>query len=438
MNSAQQFIDSFDRSDLSGQQDWLIARRRNAIDHLREKGLPTTRNENWRYTNVSALSRNQYRMPQQTAVGQGTRDRLQFAGLACHRLVFVNGYYSGELSALHALPEGCIVKDLNTAMDENGSLLQANFSETCDGATEFTTLNTAFIKQGVVIRIPEDAELDVPINIFYLSGGQSSPSAMHPRNIIIAGKNSKAVIIENYLGLDENAAYLNNVVSEITMHDGAKLEHYRIQQESGLSHHIGFLFVRQQRDSHFISNSVALGGALARTDIHAHLHAAGATVDLNGLYIVGGKQHIDNHTRVDHLAPATYSNENYRGILGDAGRGVFNGKVVVHKDAQKIEARQSNANLLLSDDAEVDTKPELQIYADDVQCSHGATVGKLDEGMLFYLRSRAIAEDAAKSILTFAFAQEVMNRCKLDLVRKHLEGLVSEKLSGCGAGEFAQ
>ena len=239
--------------------------------------------------------------------------------------------------------------------------------------------------------------------------------------------NTEATLIENYIGLDD-ANYFTNTVTEVSLADGANLQHYKVQQESLNSTHIGNLNVMQQKDSRLISHSISLGGSLVRNDIHSQLAAEGASVVLNGLYMTKGKQHIDNHTRVDHLKPNTHSEENYRGVMNDNSRAVFNGKVIVHPQAQKIEAHQHNANLLLSDNAEIDTKPELEIYADDVKCSHGATVGQLDQDMLFYLRTRAIDEETAKSLLTFAFVEEVISKITLAPLRERLEHLVVGQL----------
>jgi Fe-S cluster assembly protein SufD len=245
--------------------------------------------------------------------------------------------------------------------------------------------------------------------------------------LIILSENSQATVIESYIGLNDSD-YFNNTVTEVCMKQNAHLQHYKIQQESMQAYHIGSLKITQAKDSRVESHSISLGGALVRNDIHSLLEAEGAGIRMNGLYMATGKQHVDNHTRVDHMRPHTSSHEIYRGVLNDHARGVFNGKVVVHKDAQKTDAVQSNANLLLSDNAEVDTKPELEIYADDVKCAHGATVGQLDQDMLFYLRSRSIDENTAKSLLTFAFADEVIRRINLDPIRKRLEYQVIGRL----------
>jgi Fe-S cluster assembly protein SufD len=235
-------------------------------------------------------------------------------------------------------------------------------------------------------------------------------------------------VIESYIGLEDAAENLTNAVTEIILHAGAALEHYRVQQESVQGYHVSSVHVQQEASSRYESHVIALGGALSRTDIETRLAAAGAETVLNGLYMAGGRQHVDHHTRIDHLAPHTRSAEYYRGVLAGRARAVFNGKVVVHPDAQKTDAHQTNANLLLSADAEVDTKPELEIYADDVKCSHGATVGQLDEDALFYLRARAIDLETARSLLTYAFAEDIISRMRFKPIRERLSRLVLGRL----------
>jgi Fe-S cluster assembly protein SufD len=251
--------------------------------------------------------------------------------------------------------------------------------------------------------------------------------ASHPRLLVKAAENSHATLVERHVALDE-AVYLSNVVSEVELDGNAALNYYRLQEESAKAFHISGVHVRQDRDSRFDSHTVTLGSALVRNDVDARLAAVGAHCELNGLYLAGGRQHVDTHTRIDHLQPHCSSNEFYKGILDGHARSVFNGKVIVHPDAQKTDARQSNKNLLLSADAEADTKPELEIYADDVKCSHGATVGQLDADAVFYLRSRAIDEDAARNLLTFAFAHEIIDQVKIPALRSYLDQAVMQRL----------
>ena len=331
-------------------------------------------------------------------------------------------------SNTNQLPEKVIICDLAKAIENNNDLLNKHITRYADNnVSPFTALNTAFVQHGTLIYLPAKTVIDKPINLLYLSKKQSNPFAAHPRNLIVMEEHTEATVIESYIGLDD-ADYFTNAVTEVSLAAGARLQHYKIQQESLNSYHIGNLNVMQKQDSYLESHSISLGGSLVRNDIHGQLAAEGAEIILNGLYMTDGNQHVDNHTRIDHLKPNTHSLENYRGVLNGKSRAVFNGKVIVHKNAQKIEAHQNNANLLLSDDAEIDTKPELEIYADDVKCSHGATVGQLDKNMLFYLRTRAIDNETAKSLLTFAFAEEVISKIKLPSVRNRLEYLVVGQL----------
>ena len=412
------------------QKDCLSEQRQSALQHFRENGFPNTRQENWKYTDVRSLARQKYSatVSGKAAVSEEEFEAVRFAELDCLELVFVNGVYVSELSSLEGLPADAIVCDLGSALDNHAELLKQHISKYADNTVSaFTALNTAFVQHGVFIYLPKNTTIERPINLLYLSRQQEQEFAAHLRNLIVLEENSEASIIESYVGLDE-ANYFTNAVTEVALGQAARLQHYKLQQESLNSYHIGNLYARQGKDSQLESHSVSLGGSLVRNDIHSQLNADGAAIILNGLYMTAGKQHVDNHTRVDHLKPNTFSTENYRGVLNDRSRAVFNGKVIVHPDAQKIEAHQNNANLLLSDDAEIDTKPELEIYADDVKCSHGATVGQLDKDMLFYLQSRAIDKETARSLLTFAFAEEVISKIKLQPIRNRLEYLVVGQL----------
>ena len=410
--------------------NWLSEQRHSALTTFRDHGFPTTRHENWKYTNVKAIARNTFTALSEEAIDISANElaNVRFQELDCYELVFVNGQFRNELSQLDGLTEGVIICDLAEAIETHKELLTANLSGYIDNNISiFTTLNTAFLEHGAFIYIPEKVRLGKPLNLLFLSKIQSASFAAHPRNIIFLGIQAEAEIVESYIGLDDSQ-YFMNTVTEVSLQSAARLEHYKVQQESLNSYHIGYLHARQQRDSYLESHSISLGGAIVRNDIHSELQAPGAEIVMNGLYMPTGKQHIDNHTRVDHMHPHTLSTENYRGVMNDRSRAVFNGKVIVHKNAQRIEAYQNNANLLLSDDAEIDTKPELEIYADDVKCSHGATVGQLDKDMLFYLRSRAIEEETARSLLTFAFVEEVISEIKLTPIRHRLEYLTVGQL----------
>ncbi|MGD9258394.1 MAG: Fe-S cluster assembly protein SufD, partial [Gammaproteobacteria bacterium] len=294
-------------------------------------------------------------------------------------------------------------------------------------AHPFAALNQAFLEDGVVITVAPGKTIAKPLYLLFISCPGGDPIAAQPRIVVDAGAQSHLCLVEHYTGIDE-PDNLTNAVTEIRGGAGSRVEHYRLQEEPAQAFHIGGLHARLQRDASLDSHNIQVGAALARLDIGVSLEEPGAELRLNGLYTVDGKRHVDNHTRVDHLAPETRSDELYRGIVDDRGRAVFNGKAVVHKDAQRIDAHQSNKNLLLSQQAEVDTKPELEIYADDVKCSHGATVGQLDKNALFYLLSRGIGEEVARKLLTYAFAEVVAARMPLEVVRRRLEKRIAGTL----------
>lgn len=406
--------------------NWLSEQRQSGIDCFGENGFPTTRHEAWKYTDVRPLLKHNFSVVDSVAhdINDEQLNEIRFAGLECRELVFVNGHFSPELSA----EQDTTVCSLANASDAAKQEIETYFNRVARSDKHgFAALNSAFVVDGAFIHVPDNVELDLPIHLIFIACAQDTSFISHPRNLIVLGNNTRATVIESYVGVDD-ASYCTNTVTEIVTGQGATLEHYKLQQESNNAFHIGYLQAQCLKDSRLQSHSVSLGGALVRNDIDAVLAEPGAHVGLNGLYVVGGNQHIDNHTRVDHSVPNTSSEENYRGVLDGKARAVFNGKVVVHKDAQKTDAQQSNANLLLSNDAEIDTKPELEIYADDVKCSHGATVGQLDDNMLFYLRSRAIDENTARSLLTFAFAEEVIKRLSLTPVRERIEYKVVGRL----------
>ena len=429
-NSIEHYVSNYARLQNTLKENWFSEQRESALSLFKQTGFPTTRQENWKYTDVRSIAKKPFSVISETktTITKDEIDAIRFDKLDCIELVFINGVFSNEHSNTDQLPDGVIISDVARAIENHYELLSRHITHYADNnVSPFTALNTAFVQHGTFVYIPENAIIEKPINLLYLSKEQNEPFASHPRNLVVMEQNTEATLIESYIGLDE-ADYFTNTVTEVSLADGARLQHYKVQQESLNSYHIGNLNVVQQKNSHMESHSISLGGSLVRNDINSQLAAEGAEIILNGLYMTNGKQHVDNHTRVDHLKPNTLSTENYRGVLNGQSRAVFNGKVIVHKDAQKIEAHQNNANLLLSDDAEIDTKPELEIYADDVKCSHGATVGQLDKDMLFYLRSRAIDEETAKSLLTFAFAEEVINRIKFEPIRNRLEYLVVGQL----------
>lgn len=429
--AVKHYIDELHRLQESLPGDKLSLIREAAMGQFQARGFPTTRQENWKYTDVKPIARSAFGIAEEKPAA-GYEKQLELArlsGLESHELVFINGRFSVEHSRLQDLPQGVVLEDMSSALNNHSKLVDSIMSNTTlnEQSNPFNILNTAFIHDGVLIHVPDDCSIDKPINLIYLSGYSDNEFSAHPRNLIFLGNGASLTVIENYVGA-KDSQYFINTVTDAVLASNAALTHYKLQQESVESYHIGNFNIYQDRDSQVNSHSISLGGSLVRNDIKVQLDAEGAGVLLNGLYMANGKQHIDNHTLINHLQPHTNSEEHYRGVLNDRGRGVFNGKVVVHKDAQKTDAAQSNANLLLSDQAEIDTKPELEIYADDVKCSHGSTVGQLDKDMMFYLRSRAIDEATAKSILTYAFAEEVIKRIEIEQIRHYLEYQVIGRL----------
>lgn len=401
---------------------WLTDLRQGAVEQFATLGLPHARLESWKYTDVKALAKRDFSLPKKVDATELVAEKsLGVKGL---RLVFIDGLFSPEQSDLGELPKGVNVLPLadnaNAAKTVLGQVAAANFSG-------FTALNLASWQDGVLIDLANNAVLEQPVYLQFVSTAQDNAVLIQPRILIKAGVHAQATVIEHYSGAEEAASF-SNVVTEVDLADGAQITHYKLQQESAKQYHVASLHVQQQRDSLFTSHNICLGGKLARQDIQVELNAEGAEVYLDGLYLGNNRQHLDNHTLVNHNAPHTNSNEDYKGILNDRSRGVFNGRAVVHKNAQKIEAHQSNANLLLSDKAEIDTKPELEIYADDVKCSHGSTTGQLDESALFALRSRGIDEAMARGLLTLAFANEVIDRIEIPEVHDQIEEAVAGRL----------
>lgn len=409
---------------------WLHEQQVIAAESLRHTGFPDRKNEDWKYTDIRPILKREFTFNGTTtsAIDTSLLAAARINGLDCYELVFINGKYASEYSNIETLHDGLNIKPLLQAIEQDAEQVRQHLNHYArQDKNAFSALNTAAINDGAAIFVADGIHINKPVHIIYLSDNQDLPYASNPRNLIVLGSNSAISVIETYSGITETE-YFTNTITEISLNQGASLQHYKLQQEGPGSFHIGDVQATLKRDSHLTSHSISLGGKLVRNDIDVRLLESGAETVLNGLYITDKMQHVDNHTRIDHLSPHTTSTEIYRGVLSGRSRAVFNGKVVVHKDAQKTSADQSNANLLLSNDAEIDTKPELEIYADDVKCSHGATIGQLDENMLFYLRSRAIPADLAKSLLTFAFTEEVISRIALAPVRQRLEHRIVGRL----------
>jgi Fe-S cluster assembly protein SufD len=408
---------------------WLRKLRQDAFARFCEVGFPTIHDEDWRFTNVSAIAQTAFQLTcnRRVRLSQQELEPYQVAGVAC-QLVFVNGHFARELSLLGKLPNGVKVSSLAGEISSNSGAIEQHLGRYLDIRRDaFGALNTAFVDDGAYVHIPRGTLVDEPIYLLFVSTADDAPSMSHPRNLIVAEEDSQATFAEDYVSLGGSAVFCNTV-TELVAADHTVLSHYMIEREHKQAFNISTLRIQQGRSANVVSHSVLLGGALVRNNVHPVLAGEGGECLINGLFIGNGHQHLDNYMLVEHASPRCGSRQFYNGILDGHAHGVFHGRIIVHKDAQKTDAKQTNRNLLLSDDAQIDTKPQLEIYADDVKCTHGATIGQIEGDALFYLRSRGIDEVSARKLLLFAFASECLDRMKQGPVRKHVEGLINRCL----------
>lgn len=403
---------------------WLQELRKDAMRHFAEIGFPSTHDEDWRFTNVAPIARTVFERARESRFQPNQLEAALAWDEDSARLVFVNGRYSPELSVIPDGMGGTTVGRLR----EGGHLTEAHLARHADFRERaFVALNTAFLEDGAFVHVPKRAVVRSPIHLVFLCTGEDRPSVCYPRILVVADQESQATFIESYIGFG-NQVYFTNAVTEIVAGENAVIDHYRLELEAGQAYHVGALQASLGHNANFTSHSISLGGGLVRNDAGAVL-AEGAECTLNGFYMLDGAQHVDNHTIIDHAKPHGTSRELYKGILAGRSSAVFNGKILVRQDAQKTDARQTNKNLLLSEDAAINTKPELQIFADDVKCTHGATIGQIDREALFYLQSRGIGEAEARSLLIFAFARDVFDRIKPEPLRARLEQILFERLA---------
>lgn len=428
-----QFVEGFNlfEGSLNGDSEGpLHYRRREAIDRFAETGFPTTRHEEWKYTNVAPIERTRFRpvlsgeefSPDDAAVSS-----LGFSGDAW-RLVFVNGHFAPERSDLNDLPEGVLVKSLAAAIRENTELVADNIAGYPESfESPFAMLNTAYIRNGAIVYVPKNAALPKPVHFLFLSTAPNDPVVSHPRTLVVVESGAQVTLIEEYAGRD-GEVYLTNSVTEVVVGENARVDHVRLQHESRDAYFIGTSHSRLGRSSNYYNNAISFGGKISRNDPVAVLNGEGGHASLDGLYLAGENQLLDSHTVIDHAVSHCTSHELYKGILRENGHGVFNGKIFVRKDAQKTDSKQSNMNLLLSDAAIIDTKPQLEIFADDVKCTHGATIGRLDEKSVFYLQARGIGREEARTMLIYAFAAEAIDHIEDESVREYAMALLDERL----------
>ncbi len=407
---------------------WLPGLRRAAMDQFTRVGFPTARDEEWRFTPVGPIAQADFQAATPASVDRDALTPFLFGHAEWPQLVFVNGKLAPELSWVPALPPGVRVASLAAALQSVPALVEPHLSRYArSDTTAFTALNTALMRDGAFVYVPAHTSLELPIHLLFVTTAGSTGAA-HPRNLIVVERGARASLVESYVGLGDDSAYFTNAVTEVYSGEDAWTEHTRLQREGGRAYHVGLTQVDQARGSHYRSFTLAMGGAISRHNLHVQLSAPGIETLMYGLYLARGDQVVDNHTAIFHDHPNCNSWEVYKGVLDDRARAVFNGKVLVKPEAQKTDAKQTNRNLLLSDTAKVDTKPQLEIFADDVKCTHGATVGFLDPGAQFYLQSRGVPAAAARRLLTYAFAAEVVNEVALEPVRLELDRLVLERL----------
>lgn len=400
------------------------------MNRFSELGFPSTRHEEWKYTNVAPIARQPFHVAGSSPRGVSAKSvkSISIPGLKGPRLVFIDGRFSEKFSSLGRLPKGVRIRSLSAVMNEDPGFLESHIARYASfRENPFVSLNTALYQDGACILVDRNIAVKAPVHLLFLSSGEGETGVSFPRNLIVAAEGSSLNLVEHYAGLN-GGGYFTNAVTEIAQGENAVVNYYKIQEEQRNAFHIATVQVRQSRGSRFSSHSISMGGALVRNDINAVLDGEGAECTLNGLYTLDGEQHEDNHTRIEHARPHCASHELYKGILDGSSTGVFNGKIYVHKDAQKTDAKQTNKNLIRSENAAMNTKPQLEIFADDVKCTHGATIGQLDEEAVFYLRARGIGEEEARNLLTCAFARDIIDRIGIEAVRIKLEADLMQRL----------
>ena len=410
---------------VSGAPDWLKDLREGGIARFPDLGFPNTKQEAWRFTSVAPIAEGSFELAKEPARIPTLDEIRPFLLLeAGYRLVFVDGFFQRSLST----PFFDDVQSLAHVVSHRQDLVRQHLGKYV--ATQdrpFSALNTAFVSDGAFVHVPAKTNIPEPIQLLFLASG-TKPVVAHPRNLVVIEREARASIVETYAALGDHS-YWTNAVTEIVVGDGARADHYRVQRESDRAYHVATSQSHQGRDSTLNLHFVAFGGALARHDIGAVMAGPGGTLILNGLYLLAGAQHADHHTTIDHAADHCASHEYFNGVLDDKARGVFTGRIIVRPGAQKTDSKQTNNNLLLSGHAHADSQPQLEIYADDVKCTHGSTVGPLDPRALFYLRSRGVGEDDARRLLTYGFAAEILGRMEIAPLRAQLDAIVRGRLA---------
>ena len=430
-NAVEPIVKQFSAVEAAIQPKWLLPVRKAGISRFAELGFPTLRDEDWRYTNVAPIAKLEFKVADPVVVNGAETKILEesiFAEMPGHRLVFVNGYFCAKLSSIKPVSGGVRIENLATAIATDSALIEKHLGKYAQTAgNAFAALNQAFFTDGAFIFVPQGQEVAETVELIYISSAKQNGEVILPRNLIIAEANTKLTVVESYLST-ANVAYFTNAVTEIVAGDNAVVEHVKLQDEALNAFHVAAIAGEFGRASHTRVHSFALGARLSRNNIRVKLAGEGLESVLNGLYLTRGEQLADHHMIVEHAEPHCASHEYFNGILDDKSKGVFHGRILVREIAQKTDAKQTNKNLLLSDDATADTKPQLEIYADDVKCTHGATIGQLNDESIFYLRSRGLGTDTAKRMLIHAFAGEIIERIQSETVRTTIDKLVWDRL----------
>ena len=410
---------------------WLSAQRAEAAEHFARQGFPTRKDEAWRYTSLERVLEQSWALqalPETVAFPAAAIARYHIAETAVARLVFINGHWLSAFSSVGDVPAGVQIGSLHAALEQHPDRLAPWLGKAASTAvSSFTALNTALIDDGAWVHVAAGCRLPGPVELLYLTTGEEA-AAVHPRNLVVLEEGAEATVIEHYASLDDSACFTNSL-TEVLLGRQACLEHLRLQDENAAARHLSSVFIGQGESSHYRGVGVSLGGLWVRSEYHNQMCQSQARCDLDGLYVAGDRQLNDVHLDIGHGVPACSSRERFKGILLGRGRAVFDGRIRVAVDAQKTDAQLANDNLMLSRDAEVDTKPQLEIFADDVKCSHGTTVGQLDPAQLFYLRSRGIAADDARRMLCLGFAAEVLGNCSAEAFGVRVEQRLQQRLA---------
>ena len=410
---------------------WLLPMRKAGLASFADQGFPKLSDEDWRFTNVAPIAKLPFQLAGPVAVNGAESkllDEAAFTKLPGHRLIFVNGFFCAQLSSIKPVTGGVRIENISATLAKDSALIEQHLGKYAHTAgNTFAALNQAFFTDGAFIFVPKGVEVAEPVQLIYISSAKQNGETILPRNLVIAEANSKLTVVESYISTG-NVGYFTNAVTEIFAGDNARVEHVKLQDEAAEAFHIATIAGEFGRTSNVSVHSFALGAKISRNNIRTKLAGEGLECILNGLYLTKDEQLADHHMIVEHAQPHCASHEYFNGILDDKSKGVFHGRILVREIAQKTDAKQTNKNLLLSDDATADTKPQLEIYADDVKCTHGATIGQLNNESIFYLRARGIGSDMARQMLIHAFAGEIIERIKCEPAREVIDKLVWDRL----------